>query len=89
MQRNIREGAHPLPVVTVEGLLDSKTGIGVKAPSTIWRWVKRGTFPKPMKLGSRTIWLQKDIIEWQMQQARKAAGIQDAEVIPERSLEAA
>lgn len=30
--------------------------------ATIWRWVKNGTFPKPIKITSRvTVWKSSDI----------------------------
>lgn len=32
---------------------------------TIWSWVKKGTFPQPVRYQGRTIgWKQKDINEW-------------------------
>ena len=33
--------------------------------STIWSWVKKGTFPKPCKLGPRTTaWKAVEVYEW-------------------------
>lgn len=33
--------------------------------STIWDWVKKGNFPKPIKLGERfTVWKESDLNEW-------------------------
>lgn len=38
--------------------------------TTIWRWVKAGTFPKPVKLaGGTTRWRTEDIEAWENQQA--------------------
>ena len=38
-------------------------GIG---KSTVWLWVKEGTFCKPIKLSHRvTVWLESDIEKWQ------------------------
>ena len=35
------------------------------APATLWRWVKAGTFPAPVKLGSNTTaWLASDVQKW-------------------------
>jgi predicted DNA-binding transcriptional regulator AlpA len=35
------------------------------SPATIWRKVKEGTFPKPVKLGERiTAWHMEDIEQW-------------------------
>ncbi len=37
--------------------VNGKAGKLPVSPSTIWRWVKDGTFPKPFKLGSgTTVW---------------------------------
>jgi len=45
---------------------------GGVAPSTIWGWVKRGEFPKPIKLSANcTAWDSADIEAWA--QSRKAA----------------
>jgi prophage regulatory protein len=33
--------------------------------TTIWRWVKQGSFPKPQKLGARcTAWRLGDLRDW-------------------------
>jgi prophage regulatory protein len=33
--------------------------------STIWRWLKEGKFPRPVKLGAAsTRWLISDLEEW-------------------------
>jgi predicted DNA-binding transcriptional regulator AlpA len=38
--------------------------LGFSAP-TLWRKVKNGTFPKPIKLGENiTAWLLDDVSEW-------------------------
>ena len=29
--------------------------------STIWRWVKSGEVPKPVKVGGRTLWRESEI----------------------------
>lgn len=29
--------------------------------STIWRWVKKGTLPAPIKIGGRSLWRLSDI----------------------------
>jgi predicted DNA-binding transcriptional regulator AlpA len=34
----------------------TKPGILPVSPATIWRWVAKGTFPKPFKIGSITAW---------------------------------
>ena len=43
----------------------SKEGLLPASPATIWRKVKAGTFPKPVKLGDRiTAWHMDDIESW-------------------------
>ena len=35
------------------------------SPSSIWAWVKKGTFPKPIKLSANcTAWNAADVEEW-------------------------
>jgi predicted DNA-binding transcriptional regulator AlpA len=42
-----------------------KEGLLPASPATIWRKVKAGTFPKPVKLGDRiTAWHMDDIESW-------------------------
>ena len=37
---------------------------GIKT-STLYEWMSKGTFPKPIKLGERAVgWLKKDIDAW-------------------------
>ncbi|HEY2212282.1 MAG TPA: AlpA family phage regulatory protein [Bradyrhizobium sp.] len=36
------------------------------ARSTIWNWVRNGTFPNPKKIGpSRVVWYADEIAAWQ------------------------
>jgi prophage regulatory protein len=40
------------------------------SPATFWRWVKDGSFPKPVKLGERiTCWRVGDVRAWLAAQA--------------------
>ena len=32
--------------------------------TTIYKWMKEGTFPKPIKIGSCVRWVSTDIEEW-------------------------
>jgi prophage regulatory protein len=42
-----------------------KDGVIPASPATIWRKVKEGTFPQPVKLGERiTAWRMDDIEKW-------------------------
>ena len=43
------------------------------APATLWRWVRAGTFPKPVKLGANiTAWRAKDVQRWLDEKAAAA-----------------
>ncbi len=43
----------------------NKVGLLPASPATIWRKVKDGTFPEPVKLGERiTAWRMEDIEAW-------------------------
>jgi prophage regulatory protein len=42
-----------------------KAGLLPASPATIWRKVKKGTFPKPVKLGDNiTAWRMDDVESW-------------------------
>ena len=32
--------------------------------STIYRWMQAGSFPRPIKVGIRSLWLESDIQAW-------------------------
>ena len=49
----------------------SKGLIGV-SDKTIWQWVKNGDFPKPVKLGSITVWRLSDVQAWMQAQGLEA-----------------
>ena len=59
------------------GEQDEETGKRVRclvpvSPTTLWRWVKKGDFPAPLKLGANTVaWRASDVAAWLA--ARKAA----------------
>ena len=43
----------------------TRQGLIAVNPSTIWRWVKYGNFPKPMKLADKvTVWDAREIDVW-------------------------
>lgn len=53
--------------IRMDGLATTKTKPGLMpfSPATIWRKVKEGSFPKPIKLGERiTAWHMDDIEAW-------------------------
>lgn len=53
--------------IRMSGLATTKGNPGLlpASPATIWRKVKDGTFPKPVKLGERiTAWHMADIEAW-------------------------
>ena len=51
----------------------NKAGLMPFSPATIWRKVKDGSFPKPVKLGDR-------ITAWQMDEIEKWLAARHAEV---------
>ena len=39
--------------------------LGNISKSTLWRWIAKGQFPRPMKLGERAVgWRQSTLNEW-------------------------
>jgi prophage regulatory protein len=57
----------PREVIKITGL----------ARTTIWRGVKAGPFPRPVRLTSSTIgWCETDLAQW-LAQRRAAAGLPD------------
>jgi prophage regulatory protein len=57
----------PREVIKITGL----------ARTTIWRGVKAGTFPRPVRLTSSTIgWCENDVAHW-LAERRAAAGLPD------------
>jgi prophage regulatory protein len=69
------EGARPRPrdVDRVVGQEDLYARFGIKASrSTIWRWVKNKSFPRPIRLGENKIcWLESEIEAWLRKRARE------------------
>ncbi|SEI92734.1 helix-turn-helix transcriptional regulator [Frateuria terrea] len=44
------------------------------SPSTLWRWVNAGKFPKPIKLSERvTAWRAEDVRAWIEAQGKQEA----------------
>ena len=47
------------------------------SPATLWRWVREGAFPKPVRLSSRvTAWRVEDVQAWM--QSRRPERVDDA-----------
>lgn len=42
------------------------------ARSTIWRWLKEGQLPKPIKLAGSTRWRLADVEQWEAKQSEGA-----------------
>lgn len=42
---------------------DSKGLIGVSS-QTLWRWIQQNRFPKPLKLGSISVWRMSAVQDW-------------------------
>ena len=48
------------------------------SPATLWRWVREGAFPKPVRLSSRiTAWRAEDVDRWI--KSRTSGGVDEAE----------
>lgn len=51
--------------------VQARTGL---SRSTIYDWVKRGEFPRPVKLGTRLVaWRESDISDWLESREKRAA----------------
>jgi predicted DNA-binding transcriptional regulator AlpA len=59
---------HHVSTQTDYGFLRIKDIAGLIVPvgkATLWRWIKQGKFPKPMKLnGTVTVWCAADVKAW-------------------------
>lgn len=65
------------------------TGIG---NSTLYYWMEKGLFPKPMKLGSRVVaWDEEEVRKWQeaAMARRDAEQLRSTSRTPKKSLAAA
>jgi predicted DNA-binding transcriptional regulator AlpA len=38
---------------------------------TVWRWMKKGTFPLPYIVGDRNLWLESEIDDWQASRTKR------------------
>ena len=47
-----------------------------QSPTTIWRWVRDGFLPKPVKLGQTSGWPRSVIDKWKVEQGWPAEGDQ-------------
>lgn len=44
---------------------NGKPGLLPVGPATIWRWVRKGCFPKPFTMGTRcTVWDKQAVDQW-------------------------
>ena len=51
-----------------------RDGLLPVAPATVWRWVKLGTFPQPVRLsGGVTAWPAEAVEAWQQQAGERGA----------------
>lgn len=63
----------------MSALSDRFIGIGEvceamgKSKATVYRWVKQGIFPAPLKINHSTLWSVGDINEWIAVQQKKGA----------------
>lgn len=47
--------------------------VGVSYP-TIWRWVRAGSFPKPISMGERSMWVMDEVQAWILSLPRRQYG---------------
>jgi predicted DNA-binding transcriptional regulator AlpA len=44
------------------------------SPATVWRWVKTGDFPPPVRLGPQTTaWALESVLAWEQRQSTAGA----------------
>lgn len=44
--------------------------------ATLWKWIRAGKFPKPVRLGTRTVaWRDEDLRAWAQQQQFRPLGV--------------
>jgi prophage regulatory protein len=50
---------------------------------TLYYWIERGIFPRPIRLGPRTVgWLDRDIDAWIEEKARASHDVANAKGVP-------
>ena len=65
MRRHIRIAQLANSIVRNGDKKDRCAGVVPVSPATIWRWVKLGEFPAPVKLGAQTTaWPVEVVDEW-------------------------
>ena len=61
-------------VIRLDQLASTKNNRGIVpvSPSTIWRWIAQGNFPRGRKLGPKvTVWDEADIYRWIKEQSKE------------------
>ena len=61
-------------VIRLDQLASTKNNKGIVpvSPSTIWRWIAQGNFPKGRKLGPKvTVWDEYEIFQWIKNQTKE------------------
>lgn len=61
-------------VIRLDQLASTKHNKGIVpvSPSTIWRWIAQGNFPKGRKLGPKvTVWDEYEIFQWIKNQTKE------------------
>lgn len=62
-------------VIRLDQLASTKNNKGIVpvSPSTIWRWIAQGNFPKGRKLGPKvTVWDEYEIFQWINNQTKES-----------------
>ena len=45
--------------------------VGAKSYTTVWQWMREGTFPLGLAVGSRTMWRSDEIEQWMAARPRR------------------
>ena len=70
-----------LPRVQTPSLLDDQcvdmkfiTRFAIVSDKWIYKKIKDGEFPAPIKLGRKSVWLKSEVEQWMMQRIRESRG---------------
>jgi len=62
--------------------VQARTGL---ARSTIYQYIKAGTFPKPVPLGARAVgWIESEVSDWIAERIKAARGSATTKIRPSR-----
>lgn len=59
--------------ITIKDVLSK---LRLKSASTIYRWIDKGTFPAPVKLGLSSRWVEAEVDAWMKEKENARPGAQ-------------